>query len=376
MWEGEQRKMSSIVVSGYYGFRNAGDEAMLAAMIEVLSDLDPKLNITVISANPEDTKRRHGVHAVYWLNYWQIAKVIRKSDLVISGGGSLLQDVTSVRSIYYYMSILFLAKMLGKPTMLYAQGIGPICGSFARKAMRWLGNKIDLITVRDEGSLEELDNLGVKKTPIRVTADPVLGIHPVDRQIGRKILRRYGIEGAKPLVGISVREWRDWSHYKDIISTVTARIVDELGARVVYLPMQYPEDVEVAKKIAVDMPKSIVLLDEEYTTSELLSLVGNLDLLIGIRLHALIFAGVMGIPMIGMSYDPKIDRFLKSMGDESVSDLQNVTVEKLMEKIHQEWQEKDSFAKTVEPVISKLRRDAFVNAELALELISRGKTKR
>ena len=179
--------MSSIVVSGYYGFRNAGDEAMLAAMIEVLSDLDPKLNITVISANPEDTKRRHGVHAVYWLNYWQIAKVIRKSDLVISGGGSLLQDVTSVRSIYYYMSILFLAKMLGKPTMLYAQGIGPICGSFARKAMRWLGNKIDLITVRDEGSLEELDNLGVKKTPIRVTADPVLGIHPVDRQIGRKI---------------------------------------------------------------------------------------------------------------------------------------------------------------------------------------------
>ena len=368
--------MSSIVVSGYYGFKNAGDEAMLAAMIEVLSDLDPNLNITVISANPEDTKCRHGVNAVYWLNYWQIAKVLRSSDLLISGGGSLLQDVTSVRSIYYYMSILFLAKMLGKPTMLYAQGIGPICGSFARRVMKWIGNKLDLITVRDEGSLGELENLGVKKPPIRVTADPVLGIHPVDRQIGRKILRRYGIEGAKPLVGISVREWRDWSHYKEIISTVTSRIVDELGARVVYLPMQYPEDVEVAKKIAADMPKSIVLLDEEYTTSELLSLVGNLDLLIGIRLHALIFAGVMGVPMIGMSYDPKIDRFLKSMGDESVGDLQNVTVEKLMGKIHQEWQEKDSFAKTVEPVISKLRRDAFVNAELALKLISRSKPKR
>ena len=368
--------MSSIVVSGYYGFKNAGDEAMLAAMIEVLSDLDAKLNITVISANPEDTKRRHGVNAVYWLNYWQIAKAIKQSDLLISGGGSLLQDVTSVRSIYYYMSILFLAKLLGKPTMLYAQGIGPICGRFARKVMCWLGNQLDLITVRDEGSLGELASLGINKPPIQVTADPVLGIHPVDKQIGRKILRRYGLEGARPLVGISVREWRDWSHYKEIISTITTRIVDELGARVVYLPMQYPEDVAVAKKIAGDMSNSVVLLDEEYTTSELLALVGNLDLLIGIRLHALIFAGVMGVPMIGMSYDPKIDRFLDSMGDESVGDLQNITVDCLMEKIHQKWQEKDTFAKDMESVMTGLRRDAFVNAELALHLISPSKAKR
>ena len=93
--------MSSIVISGYYGFANAGDEAMLAAMIEVLSDLEPNINITVISGNPADTRARHGVNAVYRLNYPEIIRALAKSDLLISGGGSLLQDVTSDRSLYY-----------------------------------------------------------------------------------------------------------------------------------------------------------------------------------------------------------------------------------------------------------------------------------
>ena len=93
--------MNNVVVSGYYGSKNAGDEAMLAAMIEVLSDLEPKLNITVISANPEDTKKRHGVHAISWIDLGAIVSALRKADLMISGGGSLLQNVTSGRSLYY-----------------------------------------------------------------------------------------------------------------------------------------------------------------------------------------------------------------------------------------------------------------------------------
>lgn len=120
--------MSDIVVSGYYGFANAGDEAMLAAMIEALTDIEPAIKITVISGNPEDTRQRHGVAAVYRLNYPEIARVLAKSQLLISGGGSLLQDVTSERSLYYYLSIMMLAKKLGKPVMLYAQGIGPVRG--------------------------------------------------------------------------------------------------------------------------------------------------------------------------------------------------------------------------------------------------------
>ena len=189
--------MKRIVVSGYYGSKNAGDEAMLAAMIEVLSELDPQVNITVISADPEDTRKRHGVHAVSWLSLSEIVGALRSADLLVSGGGSLLQNVTSGRSLYYYLGVIWLAERLGVPVMLYAQGIGPVCGGLARGLMRRIAGDAALITVRDHGSYEEIENLGVKKPPVLVTADPVLAIHPVDLGIGRGILKKAKADGAK-----------------------------------------------------------------------------------------------------------------------------------------------------------------------------------
>lgn len=365
--------MSEIVISGYYGFGNAGDEAMLAAMIEVLTELASDIMITVISGNPEDTRNRHGVGAVYRLNYPEIARILTRSQLLISGGGSLLQDVTSERSLYYYLSIMLLAKKLGTPVMLYAQGIGPVQGAFARSAMRYIGNMVDLITVRDEGSLEELKRLNVMKPPIHVTADPVLAMHQVDKQIGRRILRKAGVESNIPLIGISVREWKDWKHYKQVLVEAADQLAEEFGAKIVFLPMQWPEDCAVSRKMAIRTKKNAIVLDEEYTTSELLSLVGNFDMLIGIRLHALIFAAVMHVPMVGISYDPKIERFLESLGECHTGTLQNITVGNLITKVHQLWPTTTGMNQAKTEQSTYLRDKAFRNAELALELISQRK---
>lgn len=361
--------MSEIVISGYYGFANAGDEAMLAAMIEALTDLEPNIHITVISGNPEDTRRRHGVRAIYRLNYPEIIAALRKSDLLISGGGSLLQDVTSDRSLYYYLSIVLLARKLGTPVMLYAQGIGPVRGALAKNAMRLIGNMVDLITVRDEGSRFELASLEVTKPPVYVTADPVLAMHPVDKEIGRAILRKNGAEGASPLIGLSVREWKDWSYYKQVIAAAADQIIEQQKARVALIPMQWPEDLEAARKIAARMQHNVTVLEDEYTTSELLSLVGNMDILIGIRLHALIFAAVMHVPMIGISYDPKIDRFLETLGERHAGSLKNITVETLVGEVRRLWPEIRQPSPQREERINKLREKAFKNAEMALALI-------
>jgi polysaccharide pyruvyl transferase CsaB len=365
--------MSEIVISGYYGYANAGDEAMLYAMIEALTEVDASVKITVISGNPNDTRRRHGVAAVYRLNYPEIIRVLMSSDLLISGGGSLLQDVTSDRSLYYYLSIMMLAKKLGKPVMLYAQGIGPVRGSMAQGAMRYIGNMVDLITVRDEGSASELKLLGIKTPPVHITADPVLALHPVDKEPGRGILRRHSLEGAKPLLGISVREWKDWGHYKQVLAQAADRLTEDYGARVVFIPMQWPDDLEVARKIKDRMHTPAVLLEEEYTTGELLSLVGNLDILIGIRLHALIFAAVMQTPMLGISYDPKVDRFMETIGEQHVGTLQNITFEDMLGKVQAILPDISRPNKAREERINILRNKAFSNAELALTLIGERK---
>lgn len=368
--------MSEIVISGYYGFANAGDEAMLAAMIEAFTDLEPNISITVISGNPEDTRRRHGVKAIYRLNYPKILSSLAHCDLLISGGGSLLQDVTSDRSIYYYLSIVMLAKKLGKPVMLYAQGVGPVRKALAKAAMRYLGNKVDLITVRDEGSCEELKYLGVNQPPVFITADPVLAMHPVDKQIGRAILRRYQVEGVRPVVGISVREWKDWGHYKQVLARTCDYLVKTLQARVVFLPMQWPDDYYTAQKVAGRMNEQATLLKEEYTTTEMLSLVGNLDLLIGIRLHALIFAAVMQVPLLGISYDPKIDRFLETMGVKQAGSLQSVTFDSMVERVETLWADREQPESYRQERINQLRSKAFSNAEQALALIDRYQSRR
>ena len=342
--------MSRIVVSGYYGSKNAGDEAMLSAMLEVLSDLDPKLHITVISADPEDTRKRHGVDAISWLGFPAIIKELRQADLLISGGGSLLQNVTSRRSLYYYMFIIMLAHFLGTKVMLYAQGIGPIIGRVAEMAMRFLGNHVDLITVRDEGSLKELARLGIHKTIIECTADPVLAIHPVGKEAGRAIFKAYHADGAKPVLGISVREWQGWRHYKEVLAEVSDMVVRELGARVVFIPMQFPDDVKAAQAIASLTKEECTVLKDEYTTSEFLSLVGNMDL------------------MLGISYDPKIDRFLASIGEEPVGNLKDVTAEELMVEIRRKWNDKQTFRQKNGELLAQLRDMAAHNAELAVNL--------
>lgn len=362
--------MSNVVISGYYGSRNAGDEAMLAAMVEVLSDFDPKINITVISANPKDTRQRHGVAAVGWLDLPGIFASLRRADLLISGGGSLLQNVTSRRSLYYYLLMIFLAHVAGTPVMLYAQGIGPINGTFARWAMGYIGNRVKMITVRDRGSLQELESLGVTVPPVKPTADPVHAIHQADKGIGQKILRQQGAAaGEKPLVCISVREWCGLEHYKKVVAQAADAIAEEFNAQVVFLPMQYPEDVKTAETVAAMTQHPVVILPEEYNTVELLSIVGNMELLISIRLHALIFAGVMGVPMVGISYDPKVDRFLESVGESAAGNIENIDLESLMDRVRQKWNSRKEFGQQNETLFENLRDLAIENAQLAFGII-------
>lgn len=362
--------MSKIVISGYYGFGNAGDEAMLAAMIGSMRLLLPEAEFTVLSGNPSETQGRHGVKAIYRMNAFDIMRAVASCDLLVSGGGSLLQTVTSERSLYYYLSVMMLGKTFGKPVMIYSQGVGPVCGATARQAVRFIGDKLDLITVRDEGSLLELKSIGVCHPPIVVTADPVLSLPPTDQHFGLTVLKRHGLDQGDPVIGMSVREWKDQAHYKKVFASVADKLADK-GAKIVFIPMQQP-DVEAAERIVAMMRHPAIVVEDEYRTEELLSLVGNLDMLIGIRLHALIFAAVMNVPLVGVSYDPKIERFLESIGQTAVGTLQDITAEKLYTQALAAWPRLGTERRISEQV-RELRKKAFKSAELAVGLLQKSR---
>lgn len=300
-----------IVISGYYGFNNLGDEAVLYSMLRTLCRTMPGLAVTVLSNNPPATARDYGVRAVDRWNVREVARALRDADLLVSGGGSLLQDVTGPKSLLYYLGVIWLARLLRRPVVYYAQGIGPVNGAAGRRLVGLTTRGVRAVTVRDEESLRDLRAMGVRH-PVEVTADPVLGLQPgdIDLTVGAKILSRHGVTPGTGVVGVSVRPLPGPAAWGMELARACDRLARE-GRTVVFVPMHSPADLVVSREVAAAMREPHVLISDKLNVPQMISLVGNLDLLVGVRLHALIFAAVCGVPPLGIVYDPKVERFLR-----------------------------------------------------------------
>ncbi|MCD7878997.1 MAG: polysaccharide pyruvyl transferase family protein, partial [Candidatus Gastranaerophilales bacterium] len=149
-------------ISGYYGFDNFGDEVILKVLIENLKKFKCQPEITVFSVNPEKTSKLYNVKSVHSFKYFEVINSLFRTDYLISGGGSLLQDSTSIKSIIYYLGVIFLAYLFNKKVLIFAQGIGSIHNKIIAKITASLLKKAQYITVRDENSLKLLQQWGIK----------------------------------------------------------------------------------------------------------------------------------------------------------------------------------------------------------------------
>src|SRR5574344_503638 len=364
--------MSKIVISGYYGFNNAGDEAMLTAIVEALRKLEPSVELTVISGNPTETKAKYQVESIYRFDAPQILASLKQTDLLISGGGSLLQDVTSKKSLLYYLSVLAAAKHFGKKVMLFAEGIGPIRCSFLRTMTKWVCRQADLITVRDEESRAELERLGIDGSQVRGTADAVFSLETVSRFRGVDILRRAGLDLEKPLIGVSVRHWENDKMCLQALGKALHRLGEEKSAQVVLLPLQNPTDIPVCDDLSFyipDIPGSkVVLLHDKYTTEEFLSIIANFKLVVGMRLHALVFAAVMQVPFLAVSYDPKVDAFVHAVDGVLAGTIASLQEEDVVREAKKLW---DDPLEEQKERLEALRTLSQSNVEQALALLQR-----
>lgn len=350
-----------LLISGYYGFRNAGDEAILAGMVEMFRTTGWEL--TVLSADPAWTERVHGAAAVDRRSWWAIQASLRESDGLISGGGGLLQDATSIRSNLYYLGILRLARRLHKKTMLFAQSIGPLQARLTRILVRWGIRDVDAITVRDERSRRQLANLGLEVSHVSVTADPAFAAPSAAPERGRAILADEGIPLDRPLLGVSLRPTARQDHVLQEVSEALALLVDELQVRVLLFPFHPEQDRELAAQAqaAIQRPARTHVLRGEYTIPELLALTGQLDFLIGIRLHSLIFAAAQGVPFLGISYDPKVEGFLEAFGGSSVGTIASLTASDLREGVRRVWRQREAVRQEIHAKAAAMRQKAWEN---------------
>ncbi|HHV30248.1 polysaccharide pyruvyl transferase CsaB [Acetivibrio mesophilus] len=357
------------VISGYYGFKNIGDDAMLMAIIDNLRMYRKDLRILVLSRNPLETSIVYNVDSINRFNLLKILHIMKNSKLFINGGGSLIQDNTSTRSLVYYLGMIWLAKKMGMKVMIYANGIGPLNKEKNRRLTKKIVNQVDIITLREELSYEELNSLQISKPQIKVTADPALTIMPEKDERINQLLLNEGIDPKEQFIGISVRKWNEHEKYESVVAQLADYIVERYGVKPLFIAMHYPGDLTIIQNIVSKMKNKSFVITNKPTVSEMLGIIGKTQMLIGMRLHALIFAASLGIPVVGMVYEPKVEGFMQYVNQMSAGHVNSLELEHMKKVVDETWKNRDSIKKDLGKTTALLKDKALENARIAIEII-------
>lgn len=366
--------MGEILISGYYGFQNSGDDSLLLAIIQDIKREKPDAEIVVLSFNPEETTHIYGVKAVNRFNMAGILREMRRASLLISGGGTLIQDGTSSKSLWYYLAVIELARMCGVRVMLYANGIGPVYRNINRKKTKKLLNKVDAITVRDSMSLDELARLGVTKPEICATADPAFSLAAPSENTGEPLLKRYGVDMTKKRLCISVRKWKTITpEWERSLAAAIDEIAEKYDMYPVFFPMQIKKDYEISARIAGMMKCPSAVLNEVFSAGDALSVMSNMDLCIGMRLHTLIYSVSQCVPVIGLVYDPKIQGFLEYIDQKYYLPLEKSDKDAIISMADSVMSRYDELLPEMDKTRSSLACKARENAAIAGRLFEKGR---
>ena len=319
-----------ILLSGYYGFRNTGDEAVLAGIIEGLRRRLPDVELCVLSADPASTAAEYGVAAADRWRTPVIWSELRKADFLIQGGGSLLQDVTSPQSPVYYLGVLHLARLARTPYMVFAQGIGPLRSAFLRGVTVRNLRRARAVTVRDEESARMLQEWGLRRPEVRVTADPGLLVEPSGEARRQQLLRQLDLAPEQPYIVIALREWPGLQELLPSVVTLLRRRDEAL----LVLPFQFERDLPLALDLSRMLPNRVHLPRDLLGPADSAAVIQGARAVIGMRLHAMIFAAAVQTPAVAIAYDPKVDVFARRAG-QPLLHLDEVTPDRLEECLAQ-----------------------------------------
>jgi polysaccharide pyruvyl transferase WcaK-like protein len=227
--------------------------------------------------------------------------------------------------------------------------------------------------VRDEASAELLVEIGVPREKAVITADPVLRIRRAGLDVGRDVLAREGFDadGEGPAVGFAIRERRTDSEFVDELRLSIERLLDEAGARVLLIPFHYSEDMPVVEELERRLSGRVSALKRKYPPEEMLSVIGNMDLLVGVRLHALIYAAVMDVPMIAVSYDPKINSFMHSLGMKAMSAVGDFKSDYFMEEFEKTFRGAEAVRQDISERVARLIDKLDTNEAMIGALMAR-----
>ena len=364
-------KPLNIAISGYYGFQNSGDDSILTAMVKDLKSACPRASITVLSKNPQETLRIYGVNAINRFNFFKIYRLFKRTNLLLSGGGSLIQDVTSSKSLYYYLSIILMAKLCGAKVMLYANGIGPVTKAKNLKYVRAAFEKADYITLRENDSLDELLRIAPQYDRYKVTADPVFTALAAEGVAVDNALTDAGLNKDDKFFVVSVRSWKALDKdFENKICEFSERVYSLYKIKPLIVPMQKTFDKDISERMASLMTVPFGLSSGGYPLDLMIGIIKRAEFVLGMRLHSLIYAAKAGVPSIALDYDPKVSAAMKSFGLNFFQNVENIDAQKLLDFAEEILENRNELCDRLSEKSKELQTLAMENTKIAIELLN------
>lgn len=334
------------MICGYYGRQNLGDELLLRTMTD---SIGAKRSV-VITANTKE--KSVGIEkAVHRFDLLKIIKYMKKTKLFILGAGSLLQDVTSSRSLYYYIFISKLAKRNGCKLMLYANGIEPLKNKKHEKAVAKLISSANCVTLRDSSSYQYIKNIGADCKNVITAADEAFMIDLSD----------YDTKSDKKYVIVNVHDKKAVSGLAKAINAAC----EKHGLIAMLLPMHPKQDMPALERLSKKLECEHTLIQERLNEQQVLSLFAKSEMTIAQRLHAIIFSALARKPFIATHNDAKVRALCKELELEDYvsngDDIYNV-----IEKANRE---QDRISKALKERVPLLKERAGLSSQKAKSIL-------
>ena len=362
-------KRDGVVICGAYGRGNAGDDAILEAILQEMRAIDPDMPVLVLSKDPRATRLAYRVRSVSRMDIPAWRRAMRHAKLYINGGGSLIQDVTSRRSLWFYLHNIQSAKRCGCKVQMYGCGIGPVTRENHRKlAARVLNRYVDVITLREPDSQAELRAMGVTAPEILLTADPALTLRPASADETDSVLLRSGIPPQGRYICFALRRWKGFEEKAPLFGAAAKYAYETYGLTPVFTAVEKHQDPAASRLAARGLDIPHYFLDDAGGAGTIIGALSRMEVVVSMRLHALIFAAGQGIPLVGVVYDPKVSAFLRYIGQDLFTDLDALTEEALRAMIDQ------AAARTAHPgsqaaAVERLQAMERQNVEVARRLL-------
>jgi polysaccharide pyruvyl transferase CsaB len=384
-----RRQTCRVLVSGYYGMANLGDEAILTAILAAFRGALGESFVPVVATYDAGvTHHFHGpVETVPARSLQELADAIRASDLVVWGGGGLLQDRWHVPAeemlrdpqggIPWYLRTPFLATALGVPCIAYGQGIGPIEHEENRRLVGLVMNGVDAVTVRDPLSRALLDVCGVHLPPVEVTADPVVSLQPAAPERGEELLRNIGLDPARrPILAVAPRVPPPPGRpgWEAALRGALASWLEETQGSVALVVFDHSEngDERLCAQLRDGLGASgpVKVASEWLGAQDVAALLGACEAVLAMRLHALLLAAITATPTVALEVDPKLGAAVQCLhGAAPLVPLESLNAEEIRQALAQVREHRVEHRRELAAAVAELRVHERRNIEIAVGLL-------